>query len=451
MKSHCYTYSVFVALVFLSGWLSANTETPDTRRGVAFQNDSLIWAVNVGGPEYVGVDGISYGADTGVVTGEVEQIAEILGSQDSFIYKSYRFGDVQIHQPIENGVYNISFKFAEPEDVGLGGRVFSVMVEGQKLISNLDVRSLRDGQQLSAHMHSTTDIEVSDGQLDIVFEASAGKPILNAFIVRKTVTDPRPWQLVWSDEFDYEGAPDTDKWNIDIWPAMLVNGEDQTYTDRAKNVRVEDGKLILEAYKEPHAGAEYSSGRIHSQGKGDFLYGKAEIRAKIPAGQGTWPAIWMLPSDPYKYSTSCEENEAWHGSSSCDAWPNSGEIDIMEHVGFDMNRIHGSAHNKAYYWENFEQRKGIVEGQDLDKAFHLYSIEWTPDDMTIMLDGNPFFYYSNEKTGWRAWPYDHPYHIILNLAVGGFWGRKGGPIDDSIFPVRMEVDYVRVFKLIENG
>ncbi|OUS26407.1 glycoside hydrolase [Thalassotalea sp. 42_200_T64] len=321
-----------------------------------------------------------------------------------------------------------------------------MIAQGEVVIENLDVRQARDGKHHSALIRAATDINVNDGVLDIQLKAIAGKPILNAIVVRKKHVVANNWQLVWGDEFEQDGAPDTSKWNYDLWPAKKVNGEDQTYTSRAKNVRVENGKLILEAHKEQHAGAEYTSARLNSRGKGDFLYGRAEIRAKIPAGQGTWSAIWMLPSDPYKYSTSCAENEDWQGSETCDAWPNSGEIDIMEHVGFDMQNIHGTVHNKAYYWQNWQQRKSSIEGKNIDQQFHRYAVEWSPETITIFFDDSPYFFYSNEATGWKAWPFDHPYHVILNLAIGGMWGRAGGPIDDSIFPVKMEIDYVRVYE-----
>ena len=414
------------------------------------QNNSSVWAINIGGPAYQGIDGINYQADNLQIAGKIKTINKIKGSQDSFIYQSYRSGDLTIKQPFENGLYDISFKFAEPLDIAVGARVFDVYAEGQLVIDALDVRLARDDKHVSALARSVTDIKITDGQLNINFKASAGEPILNALIVRRKTETRGDWELVWGDEFNYLGAPDDSKWSFDVWPARKVNDEDQAYTNRNKNVQVANGKLTITAHKENYNKAKYTSGRIHSKSKGDILYGRVDVRAKLPAGRGTWSAIWMLPSDPYKYSTSCQQNEDWQGSDSCDAWPNSGEIDLMEHVGYDMQTIHGTVHNKAYYWMNWEQRKASIEGKDVDDAFHTYSAQWTPDNITIFFDGTPYFSYSNESTGWQAWPFDHPYHLILNLAIGGAWGRAGGPIDNSIFPVKMEIDYVRVFKPVKK-
>ncbi len=207
-----------------------------------------------------------------------------------------------------------------------------------------------------------------------------------------------------------------------------------------------DGVQVIEAKKEDFEGGSYTSGRVHSSGKGDFLYGRFEVRAKLPAGMGTWPAIWMLPSDPFKYATTCGEGKDWQGSSNCDAWPNSGEIDIMEHVGYQMDHVHGTVHTQAYYWAKWEQRKGRILVDGVDEDFHLYALEWTPDRIDIFVDDSLYFTYVNEKNGWETWPFDQPFHVILNVAIGGMWGRSGGGIDDDIFPVRMEVDYVRVYR-----
>jgi beta-glucanase (GH16 family) len=411
-------------------------------------NKSVVLAVNIGGSEYQGTDGILYAADGITIDGQKHTLTNIKGSQDPTLYQSYLSGQFSLLHPLRNGAYNVTLKFAEPSDEPIGSRVFNVYAQQLKVIKNLDVKLARDGKSFSSLDRTIYDVEVTDGELNITFEAITGEPVLSAIIVREVFVDNRKWQLVWNDEFNTDGAPDPAKWNYDLWPARKVNDEDQTYTDRAKNARIENGLLIIEAHQEQFNDAQYTSARLNSLNKGDFLYGKAEVRAKIPAGQGTWSAIWMLPSEPFKYATTCQEGEDWQGSSTCDAWPNSGEIDIMEHVGYDMNRIHGTVHNKAYYWKNWEQRKASIEGVNVDQEFHVYSVEWTPEDITVYFNEIPYFYYKNEKSDWRAWPFDHPYHIILNLAIGGAWGRSGGPIDNSIFPVRMEVDYVRVFSLI---
>lgn len=439
------------------GWLSAcgpdgsaPTSTPDASSAGIQYGDTLVWAVNIGGDAFVGLDGVAYRAEEGVRGGTVGQTDTTLGSQDGLLYQSYRAGDFAVSTPVADGRYDVTFHFAEPEDRPIGSRVFLVRAEGELVIDSLDVRGARDGKHWSALTRTATDVEVSDGSLDLTFDAVVGEPILNAVVVRQRVDDPRDWTLVWEDTFDVDGAPDSTRWSPNIWPARKVNDEDQAYTDRPRNVRVEDGHLILEAHREDYDDASYTSGRIHTEGKGDILYGRVEVRAKLPAGVGTWPAIWMLPSDPYRYATTCAAPDEWQGSPTCDAWPNSGEIDIMEHVGYDLNNVHGTVHNKAYYWINWEQRKGSVETVDATEAFHVYALEWSPERIDVFFDGTRYFTYVNEGTGWRAWPYDHPYNLILNVAVGGYWGRAGGPIDDSVFPVRMEVDYVRVSTLADD-
>lgn len=453
LRSGCLSVLIAVVLTACSSTeesaLPSSTADPaagPTALPLPLHRDSNVWAVNVGGDAYLGADGVSYVADQSVFGGRPGRVEKALGTQDRELYKSYRQGNFTVQHALPNGVYDLVFKFTEPEDIPVGERVFDVIAEGQVVIAGLDVRKMRDNNHHSGLANAVTGVSVVDGQLDISFSAHAGEPVLSALVVRrKPEADPR-WELAWSDEFDYTGAPDPDRWSADVWPPRKVNSEDQAYTERSRNVRVENGLLILEAHREEFRGAQYTSGRIHSQGKGDLLYGRVDARARLPAGQGTWSAIWMLPSDPYRYSTTCEPNEDWQGSHTCDAWPNSGEIDILEHVGYNMHKVWGTVHNRAYYFINQEQRKGSVEGRDVDTAFHVYSIEWSPDSIQLFFDGSLYFTYVNEGSGWRAWPYDHPYHLILNLAIGGDWGRAGGPIDDSIFPVRMEVDYVRVFE-----
>ncbi len=403
-----------------------------------------VWAINVGGPSYLGVDGVQFAGESAVSGGVIRRQDKVKGSQDAALYEVLREGDIRIEQALAAGQYDITFHFAEPDDIPGGARVFDVFVEDERVISGLDIRSSRDGKIESALTVTIPDVAVSDGDLSVHFAAQSGQPVLSALAVRQAVPETDRWRLIWSDEFDGPTI-DSTKWSPNIWPPRKVNDEDQAYTDRSKNLRIEDGMLVIEAHLEDYQGARYSSGRLHSQGKGDFQYGRFEIRAMLPRGKGTWPALWMLPSDPYRYATKCGEGDEWQGSATCDAWPNSGEIDIMEHVGYEMGHVHGTVHNEAYYWLKWEQRKGRVLLPDLDEKFHIYALEWSADRIDVFVDDTLYFTYMNENDGWRSWPYDHPFHLILNIAVGGMWGRAGGGIDDSVFPQRMLIDYVRVY------
>ena len=404
------------------------------------------WAVNIGGPAYTGVDGIRYEEEAFVSGGEVGTLDDVLGSQDPTLYRTYREGDIRIDRPIADGVYDIMFYFAEPAEIGGRERLFDASVNGRRVIRDLDVMVSRDGKIRSALAVTVPNVEVTGGRLQIEFTASKREPILSALQVRRSFAVADNWNLVWSDEFDADGAPDSERWNLEEWPARVVNDEDQAYTSRPRNARVENGHLVIEAHKEDYENAMFTSARLQSQGKGDFLYGRFEVRAKLPRGMGTWPAIWMLPSDPFTYATTCSDDPDWQGSADCDAWPNSGEMDIMEHVGYQMGHVHGTVHTKANYWAVWQQRKGRILLDDVDTAFHDYVLEWSPERVDVFVDNTLYFTYINEGTGWEAWPFDRPFHIILNIAVGGMWGRAGGGIDDGVFPQRMLIDYVRVFE-----
>lgn len=410
--------------------------------------NAVALAVNVGGPAHRGADGIAFRADSLVNGGSAATMGDLRGAQDGAVFRSYREGALTLDAPLPAGRYDVTLMFAEPEDIPAGSRIFDVLLQGETAIEGLDVRRARDGRSRSALTRTVTGVEVAEDGLRLELRPQKGQPLLNGVVIRERLADPRTWAPVWGDEFDYFGAPDPQKWTIEEWDARRVNNEDQAYTARRSNVRVEDGRLVLEAHRERHGNAHYTSGRIHSSGKGDLHYGRVDIRARLPGGQGTWPALWMLPSDPFRYATTCSSQSDWQGLKGCDAWPNSGEIDIMEHVGYDMYRLHGTVHTRAYYWKNFEQRKGSVEVRDLERAFHVYSLDWGPDYLHIYYDGVPYFSYFNDGEGWESWPFDHPYHVILNLAIGGDWGRAGGPIDDTIFPVRLEVDYARYYKTL---
>ena len=235
-------------------------------------------------------------------------------------------------------------------------------------------------------------------------------------------------KLVWSDEFNYTGLPDSNKWNYDIGGEGWGNNELQFYTNRRKeNARVEKGNLIIEAHKENWENRGYTSARLITKGKGDWKYGRIEVKARIPSGLGTWPAIWML------------------GSKTPLKWPDDGEIDIMEHVGYDQGKIHASIHCKKYNHVIGTQKTASTQVPDCSTQFHVYTVEWNADSVKIGIDKNEYFYFANERTGYEGWPFDNKLHLLLNIAVGGNWGGQKG-VDSTIWPKRMEIDYVRVYQ-----
>jgi len=241
-------------------------------------------------------------------------------------------------------------------------------------------------------------------------------------------------KMIWADEFNDDGLPDSSRWSYDTGngcPNMCGwgNNELQYYTgNRSENARIENGNLIIEAKKENYKSAKYTSARLLSKNKGDWKYGRIEARANLPAGTGMWPAIWMLPTH-WKYG----------------GWPHSGEIDIMENVGYWPDSALSSIHTGAYNHSINTQKTKGVNRSDLTTAFHVYGIEWTSETVSFYIDDLVYHVFKNEKSGSEAWPFDQEFHLLLNVAVGGNWGGKYG-VDDGIFPQRMEVDYVRVYQ-----
>lgn len=240
--------------------------------------------------------------------------------------------------------------------------------------------------------------------------------------------------LIWSDEFDYEGLPNTSKWSYDIGDGCpnicgWGNEELEYYTeDRIENAHVSNGTLKICLKKEVYESRTYTSARLSSKGKGDWRYGRFEIRAKLPSGLGTWPAIWMLPTD-WKYG----------------GWPRSGEIDIMEKVGYATDTIVASAHTEAYNHSIGTHKNAEIFIPDNEDVFHTYVLEWDASEYRVYVDDTLFFTFKDEGIGSEGWPYDQKFHLIMNIAYGGHWGGKKG-LDDDALPVTMEVDYVRVYQ-----
>lgn len=236
-------------------------------------------------------------------------------------------------------------------------------------------------------------------------------------------------KLKWSDEFNYTGLPDSSKWNYDVGGHGWGNNELQYYTAMDPlNAKVENGVLKIIAQKQKKENRDYTSAKLLTRGKAEFKYGRIEVRAKLPAGRGTWPAIWMLGKNI---------KEA--------GWPACGEIDIMEHVGYNKDSIFGTIHTESYnHVKGTQKGKGIFIG-DPYTQFHVYAIDWTPDKIDFLLDGALYYHIENEHLSVKEWPLDQPFYLILNLAIGGNWGGKFG-VDDAIFPAVMEIDWVRIYE-----
>lgn len=243
------------------------------------------------------------------------------------------------------------------------------------------------------------------------------------------------WQPVWCDEFEYEGLPDPTKWGYDVGGSGWGNNELQYYTGSdLDNAYVKDGYLTIEAIQESMNGRDYTSARLITKNKGDWTYGKMQIRARVPGGLGTWPAAWMLPTD-WEYG----------------GWPDSGEIDIMEYVGYDKNKLHATIHTGAFNHSIGTQVGKAITVSNMETEFHVFEMEWEPNVIRYYVDGNLFYTVSyNPDTSynvepWEAWPFDKDFHLLLNLAFGGNWGGAQG-VDYTLDNMKYEIDYVRIYQ-----
>lgn len=245
-------------------------------------------------------------------------------------------------------------------------------------------------------------------------------------------TDGSEWVLVWSDEFERAGHPDPERWTSDLGNWGWGNREPQYYTEgRLENARVEDGHLVIEA-RPGDLGQAWTSARLTTRGKISFQYGRIEIRARVPAADGTWAAGWLL-GDAYRDELS---------------WPYCGEIDVMEAVGREVDDAsgdginHASCHTRAYYFKQGNHISSTIPVRGMSTGFHVYTLDWEPDAIRMSCDGEHYYTYDKTESP-LSWPFDRPQNLILNLAMGG---GMGGPIAAGIGPQRLLVDYVRVYE-----
>ncbi|MEO6549593.1 MAG: glycoside hydrolase family 16 protein [Ferruginibacter sp.] len=236
-------------------------------------------------------------------------------------------------------------------------------------------------------------------------------------------------KLIWHDEFNYSGLPDSSKWGYEVGGHGWGNDELQYYTKAdTANTMVGSGKLVITARQKEIGKNQYSSARLVSKIKKGWKYGRIEIGAKLPQGRGSWPAIWMLAEDCGNLG-----------------WPQCGEIDIMEHVGYNRDSVFGTVHTAAYnHTIGTQKGKGLYIDHPYT-TFHKYAIDWTHDKIDFLLDDEVYFSFSNEKKTVNEWPFDAPFYLLMNIAVGGGWGGREG-VDNGIFPATMEIDYVRIFQ-----
>ena len=260
-------------------------------------------------------------------------------------------------------------------------------------------------------------------------KSSEKQPVVNEW-------DEEGWALVWNDEFDGP-ALNLEKWSYEIGGHGWGNNELQYYSDDDSTAFIQDGKLVIRADLVPQGTGSsdnlryFSSARLRTSGKGDWRYGRIEVKAKLALGQGIWPAIWMLPTD-WMYG----------------GWPESGEIDIMEHVGYDPGRVHGSIHTGSYNHKINTQRGGSKLLDKISSKFYVYAIEWYEDRIDFLIDDSKYFSFQNDgKNDFNTWPFNQRFHLLINIAVGGDW--PGSPDETTQFPTEMELEYVRVYEKIQ--
>jgi beta-glucanase (GH16 family) len=245
-----------------------------------------------------------------------------------------------------------------------------------------------------------------------------------------TATNPAAnlnMKLVWSDEFDGTGLADSSRWAYE--KGVLRNKEAQYYVaNRLENAQMRDGRMVITARKESWEGSQYTSSSLTTRGKFEFRYGRVEVRAKVPRGRGAWPAIWFLGANIGSVG-----------------WPKCGEIDLLENVGYNPDRVFFNVHTKKYNHTKKTNKGANIAVNNFPDEFHTYTLDWTPDKLIWSFDGKSVFEFVNEGNDEDAWPFDKPIYLILNLAVGGTWGGQKG-IDDAAFPMEYLIDYVRIYQ-----
>lgn len=244
--------------------------------------------------------------------------------------------------------------------------------------------------------------------------------------------DINNYELVWGDDFDYEGAPDINKWTFEVGNHQWPNNELQAYTNKIENAYVKNGKLTICSLNKKDGERKFTSAKINTSKSACLQYGYFEVKAKFPVGPGSWPAIWLMPVDK------------------SDHWPACGEIDLAEHIGRKPESVLFSLHSKRHNHQRHDTVQyttSVKFDKNFFDDFHIFSMEWTKDYVEYFIDGKSYCRYNKnddlEEQGYDSWPFDKPYYLILNTAVGG---GLGGPIDISYLPYKFEIEYVHIYQ-----
>ena len=341
-------------------------------------------------------------------------IIQTTGRYKISVFGSKGSGEIWIEDYVENQdqrEYNISgsLKIAQNS---------SSSTEGSPLASG----------EHSMQVHKSINFQVDSLVLELIQTNQDTKDTL----VQSTIGEK--WELVWSDEFENAGIPDSTKWSYNIGNWGWGNNELQYYTsDKLENAKIEDGNLVITAIKDLKD-STWTSARLTTKGKVAFKYGKIEFRAKVPLARGTWAAGWLL-GDAYRDEIS---------------WPYCGEIDVLECVGYEINDTtekginHATCHTRAYYFKQNNQIGSEIELDSMHSKFHIYSVEWYPNEIKGFVDGIHYYTYDKNAND-QEWPFHKSQNIILNLAIaGGRGGLKG--VDQSMISQQYTIDYVRVFE-----
>lgn len=239
--------------------------------------------------------------------------------------------------------------------------------------------------------------------------------------------------LVWEDDFTKSSEINERNWRFEVGDGCpdlcgWGNNELQYYADAGgSNAYIENGKLVIVASGDKTGTRDYTSVKLTTEGLKEMLYGTIEVRAKVPGGVGVWPAIWMLPVDKSA------------------GWPLCGEIDIMEHVGYESDLVYGTVHTEAYNHMIGTEKGGKLRKQTFESSFHTYKVKWSEERIEFYIDGVRYYTFAKRSDDPAEWPFDKPFYLILNVAVGGNWGGAQG-IDETSFPAKMEVDWVRYYR-----